>query len=336
MKQGRIKFSQLLIAIMLLGIVSWGFNNVQAQKRNPGVAKYKLLVSRNGPDNAGEVAVFEGAFGPRRGKINVGNNEGIALDNQNNLFQCGDGKQGPGIRIFARIAERMNRRENVAFEPNRDREIKGEKTKLKNPKGIDIDEKDGLLFVAENGNSTILVFSSEAAGDVEPLATITTAAKPWDVEYDEEEDTLFVALVNGKVLVYEKFVLGGYAAAPTREFQPEGSVNLHGIVYDRAKDMLFLSDVGDAKSNDDGKIFVIKGASRASGVVKPLRTIEGTPTKLGNPVDIVYDGKDLYIAEKANDFLLVYKNIAVGQSGSIVPDIAVPDIKPEALIILND
>lgn len=341
MKIAKIIFGLALFSVLALGLAAIAFNGVEAQSRGKGAGAasaggtLKVLVSRNGPDNAGEVGIFAPGLKSKLGMVKVGFNEGIAIDKQGDLYQCGDGAGGPGIRIFARFAQRSNK-VDVAFDANRDREIKGAKTTLKNPKGIDLDNTRGLIIVAENGNSTILVFSAEAAGDVAPLGSVKTEAKPWDVEYDEATDTLYVALVNGKVNVYDQFVFGGYNATPARVITPEGSVNLHGIIYDRAKDLLLLSDVGDAKSNEDGKLFVIKTASKANGTVKPARTIEGAATKLGNPVDIIWDGSNLYVAEKANDLLLVYRNFAVGQSGSIAADLSVADAKPEALIFLND
>ena len=337
MKQHRNTCGVALLTVVALGLFGFG-SNASAQ-RSAGKAgaggNMKVLVSYNGPDNAGEVGQFGLPLNTKMNKVQIGNNEGIALDAQGDLFQCGDGKPGPSIRVFSRFSQRAIKK-GVEFDPKRDREIKGAKTTLKNPKGLDIASTPGLIFVAENGNGTILIFSSEAAGDVEPIDTLTPPAKPWDLEYDDASDTLCVALVNGKVAVYEKFVFSGFNSTPARVIEPEGAVNLHGIVYDRAKDMLLLSDVGDAKSNEDGKLFVIKLASKANGPVKPARTIEGAATKLGNPVDIVWDGKDLYVAEKANDLLLVYKNFAVGPSGAINADVVVNDIKPEALLLLNE
>ncbi|MEW6730165.1 MAG: hypothetical protein AB1489_02390 [Acidobacteriota bacterium] len=331
-------FSRGVMLFMIISLFVMGtlgeYLIVQAQRGSgAGGRNFQVLVSRNGKDNAGEVGVFEAGFKTRVGMVKVGNNEGIAIDKQGDLYQCGDGAGGPSIKIFARFAERAKK--DATFDPKYDREIKGAKTTLKNPKGLDLDTARGLIFVAENGNGTVLVFSAEAAGEVEPIATVTPPAKPWDVEYDDATDSLYVALVNGKVAVYDRFVFSGFDGTPERSIEPEGSVNLHGIVYDRAQDMLLLSDVGQATSNEDGKLFVVRQASKVYGVVKPARTIEGVKTKLGNPVDIVYDGKDLYVAEKANDVLLVYRNFALGPSGAIVADVIIDDIKPEALLLLT-
>ncbi len=303
-----------------------------ARGASTSTTNMKVLVSRNGKENAGEVGIFQAALKSRVGMVQVGNNEGLIMDKQGDLYQCGDGSGGAGIKVFSRFSERIKK--DATFDAKYDREIKGAKTTLKNPKGLAISSKRGLLFVADNGTSNIVVFSAEAAGDVEPIATVNTPAKPWDVDYDEATDTLYVALVNGKVMVYEQFIFSGFDANPERTIEPEGSVNLHGIIYDRTKDILLLSDVGDANNKEDGKLFVIKQASKVNGAVKPARTIEGATTRLGNPVDIVYDGKDLYVAEKANDALLVYKNFLLGPSGAITADVIVDDIKPESLLLL--
>jgi len=338
-----LKYTFCLLLVFVLGSLTLVSNETYAQTKSRKassagasclLSSSKVLVSRNGKDNAGEVGVFNNTLDSNLGKVIVGNNEGIALNSRGNLYQCGDGSNGPSVRVFARFGQRTDKT-GVEFDAKRDREIKGDSTTLKNPKGLDIDDEHGLLFVAENGNGTVLVFSSEASGDVAPLATITTSAKPWDVEYDEASDTLYVALVNGEVAVYNSFYSSGFDTNLDRTIKPEGSVNLHGIVYVPGKDLLLLSDVGDAKSNSDGKLFVIKRASKANGTVRPARTIQGDATKLGNPVDIIYDGRDLYVAEKANDVLLVYRNIAIGSNGNIPANVTVSDTKPEALVILR-
>ena len=66
----------------------------------------------------------------------------------------------------------------------------------------------------------------------------------------------------------------------------------------------------------------------------PARTLAGPATKLGNPVDLVLDGNTVYIAEKSNDAILVYRNVFSGGSGDIAPNKVVDSIKPESLAII--
>ncbi|HRE90814.1 MAG TPA: hypothetical protein PK095_16935, partial [Myxococcota bacterium] len=116
------------------------------------------------------------------------------------------------------------------------------------------------------------------------------------------------------------------------------AANLHGIAYRRDTDQLVVSDVGalttaaqGAAFNSDGAIFVIDRVSSASGDVQPSRHIAGPSTGLGNPVDLVLDGLDARVAEKANDTMLVWRNVFSGPSGDIAPDYRVPMVKPESI-----
>jgi hypothetical protein len=161
------------------------------------------------------------------------------------------------------------------------------------------------------------VFDAAATGDVAPLFAIgelgTSAV--WDVDYDDDSDRLYAAGVDGSVRVFDAISADQGDGGPDRVIVPvDGSltplgVNLHGIELDAATDTLLLSDVGDAASSTDGKLLVIADASVASGPTLVQAAIHGASTRLGNPVDIAFDGDALFVAEKANSVLLRYDAI---------------------------
>ena len=190
----------------------------------------------------------------------------------------------------------------------------GPDTDIVAPKGIVLNAGADTLFVADFGAADVKVFDGTSIGDSAPLFSLTAlGAAPWDVAYDDAADRLFVALVNGTVLVYDDLLAnqGGVAArtiTPTDDQDVKLSVNLHGIEYDAAADLLLLSDVGSAMSNSDGQLFLIGAASTADGNVPVQAQVGGNMTKLGNPVDIAYDGVNLYVAEKINSQVLRYDN----------------------------
>jgi hypothetical protein len=201
------------------------------------------------------------------------------------------------------------------------------------------------LLIANNSASQVAVFGTAAGGDVAPVATTPIAAAPWDLVYDETADRLFVAVTNGTVEVFDNYIRGGFGQGrANRTFTPSDangnkiSVNLHGIAYDVQHDRLVVSDVGagtatqSANFASDGQVFVFSNASIRNGAVQPDRTIAGANTLLGNPVDLILNGADIRITEKANDFLLVFRNIFSGAGGNIAPDLAVADTKPESLV----
>jgi hypothetical protein len=307
------------------------------QPGTPGFAAAQFLISNNGPDNAGTIDLVDQNAAKLK-TLSSGNNEGIAIDPLNNLVHAGDATTG-SLRFLCGIGQRA---EDNAFNTIEDREITGANTGLVNPKGIDVAHSAGLVLVADFNGMRISVFGSAAAGDVAPLAETLTDAKPWDLDYDEVNDRLFVALTDGTIAVYDDYVSGGFAAMPARVITPSDdtqstiSVNIHGIVYDRETNKLVVSDVGDAASATDGAIFVIDNAASADGNVSVARSISGPLTLLGNPVDIVLSGTDLRVAEKSNDAILVFSNIFSGPSGDIAPTLTTSSIKPESLVQVTE
>ena len=104
------------------------------------------------------------------------------------------------------------------------------------------------------------------------------------------------------------------------------------------KNSLVVTDVGDAGVNDDGSIYVFNDIDKdgdgrdGSSNLQPDRVIRGPATMLGNPVDVIVDGSEARVAEKARDMLLVFDNIFDGEGGNVAPDLAVDETKPESLV----
>ncbi|HEY9848045.1 MAG TPA: hypothetical protein V6D28_01195 [Leptolyngbyaceae cyanobacterium] len=303
-----------------------------------------IYVSYNGAGNAGDIVQFAPNFSGIKRFIG-GNNEGVDLDILGNLYQAGDVSPGAGsLRIISNIA---NRADGEVFSPIRDREIRGAQTQLINPKGFAIAQTAGFAIIADNGAQNLKVFGSSAGGDVFPVAVTSLPANPWDVTYDENSDRLYVALVNGDVSVFDNYIGNGTAIGaggisrtiiPTNSQGNKVSTNLHGIAYSPARNKLIISDVGAATAaqspnfNSDGRIYVIDNASTANGNVVPSRAIEGPSTELGNPVDLILNGTEVRIAEKARDRLLIYRNIFDGPSGDIAADVSISQPKAESLV----
>jgi len=191
----------------------------------------------------------------------------------------------------------------------------GPSTGIVAPKGIALNADANTLIVADFGAGDIKVFDASSTGDTPPVFVVEDLGGevPWDVAYDEAGDRLYVAGTNGSVAVYDGFLADQGASGPARfiELSYEGgdSVNLHGIAYDAATDTLLVSDVGDTMAADDGVVFVVADASTADGAVEAQAAITGDQTKLGNPVDLAFDGANLYIAEKSNQVVLRYDNV---------------------------
>lgn len=301
-----------------------------------------VYVGRRGAADVGEVDRCDRAFVVGSTHF-VGNDQGLDLDFYGNLFQAGDGANGPGVRVFARARSRddLDRYDPVA----RERELRGAATTLVNPRGVHVSHGLGLLLVADNGASSVVVFGTTAGGNVPPLATASLAVAPWDLFHDEVADRLFVALTDGTVGVVDDFVAGGFQGVLSRVIVPTASLttqtnaepprpslaSLRGLVYDVAGDRLVVSDVGDLARDDDGAIHVIAEASRATGPVAPARTITGPLTLLGNPVDLALAGDRLRVAERLNgggrllQFDRLFTNTASDVAPIVVRDVPSPD-----------
>ena len=220
-----------------------------------------------------------------------------------------------GILVVSDIANRQDATLDVV---STDRAISGVNTRLLNPKGVEIVASRGAVIVADQGSSVVgpslVVLSASGDGDVTPMFTVssTGTAAIWDMDYDPANDRLYAAGTAGDVLVYDNFFASGVSATPTRTISPSTAgttSNLHGIAHDSATDSLIVTDVGSPSDFADGSVYTFEFASTATGNLAPKATISGVNTGLGNPVDLAFDGTDVYIAEKLNNQVLVYRGV---------------------------
>ncbi|MFO1352434.1 MAG: hypothetical protein U1F68_17860 [Gammaproteobacteria bacterium] len=275
--------------------------------------------------------------------------ENIAFDQTGDAFVSFDNGANAegGILIVNRLAVGRDGGEVLT---SRDRRIAGAKTQLESPKGIDIVDGFGWLLVADNSAAepSVRVFSTCAAGDTPPLAVTKMGndpagnpRRPWDVDYDPLTDRLYVALTDGTVAVFDQYSrdLGGNDG-PDRIIVPADALgtakvsrNLHGVVYVAGRDILILSDVGDPANASDGQLLVIRGASTASGLTATSARFNGALTQLGNPVDIAFDGVNLYVAEKSNNAILRFDDFLTLAGGNIAPDANINRPSPESVAL---
>lgn len=221
---------------------------------------------------------------------------------------------------------------------------------LAGPRGFDIDPNTGLLFVADLDSGTIKVVSACGGGaliDEFNVAAVShddmgnapdpdPDAAPWDVDFDPATGDLYVAMVNGNVAVFRSIAVadgndGNNNYSFTVDLQViSGGVptnvgtNLHGVEYvpGAGGGFLILSDVGDAGVDNDGALYVLNNVGSLGTTAQVSTTITGGNTRLGNPVDIAFDGTNLYVAEKANagGQVLRFDGILGSAGGDIAPN----------------
>jgi len=186
------------------------------------------------------------------------------------------------------------------------------------PKGIEIIESLDVAIVANFGAVNIKGFSLDAEGDATPEIFIDdfadTGASVWDILYVEESDTLYATGTAGDIIAYDNFSsdMGATASrviAPSNADGEKVTINLHGLAYDAASDTLIVTDVGAADDATDGHIYAVPDISSAEGNTTVNLHILGPDSMLGNPVDIVWDGSGLYVAEKANSVFLYFDGL---------------------------
>ncbi|WP_101675941.1 NHL repeat-containing protein [Alloalcanivorax mobilis] len=247
------------------------------------------------------------------------------------------------------VVNRLDQRDGESFDLARDRTLTGAGTGLVSPKGFDIADQLGWVLVTDNGDPAVRVFGTQAGGDAAPLFTTTLTVAPWDLDYDAAGDRLYVALTDGTVAVFDDYSSAHGAAGPDRVIVPAISgaavsapTNLHGIVHVADGDRLIVSDVGSGAIGTDGKLYVLDDASSADGLTEIAIRIDNGDnntvgnTLLGNPVDIAFDGEDLYVAEKSQNRVLRFDDILESTGGDVAPSAMRAQNAPESLVLIAD
>jgi hypothetical protein len=310
------------------------------------VAINGVMVTRNpDPDNADpDVLVYDTDLTAQSRDFSVGQPvESISVNQTGDAYATYDS----GIAVLNRVGVG---RDGESFNMSRDRLISGANTGLSAPKGFDIADELGWVLVTENSApGSVRVFGAQADGDVAPIFSIDLTVQPWDLDYDPEGDRLYVALTDGTVAVYDDLSTDRGAGGADRTIVPgEGGnafaapTNLHGIVHVADGDKLILSDVGSGANPTDGKLYVLDNASSADGITNVAVRIDDEDnnavgnTMLGNPVDIAFDGANLYVAEKSQGMVLRFDNILSSAGGDVSPDESIAQAAPESVVLIAD
>lgn len=178
--------------------------------------------------------------------------------------------------------------------------------------------------IAKSGNKIVIAQSPAGVGVVSAFYIYTKTNDSlylsniyispvllWGIQL--EGNTMYaIEDQSNNVVVFNDFFNKGTAATITTDMTVsiEGLVRTHGIHYDTDADVMVLTDIGDASSDNDGAFTVIadwssKMNTAGNGGMIALSNqirVEDSDGMLGNPVDCAYDSRTdkVYIAERAN------------------------------------
>ena len=212
--------------------------------------------------------------------------------------------------------------------------IAGTATTLNTPAFITVDTVNDRLYVANNGDVSILVFDniSTKNGNIAPERTISGIAtnffSPTDVSVDTTKDLLYVA-DDSDVYVFAQASIATGNVAPIHDIQVNFKVS--AVLIDAASDTLYLADTANSA------IHIYNGASTLDGLVPPAnRTLQGTATHLANPGSLQIDGSGRLVVSNAPtnptlSSITIYSNAST-ITGNIAP---LGEIKGSATGLIN-
>lgn len=260
-----------------------------------------------------------------------------------------------GLAVVNRFAKQRGTGLDVTFEPSRDRtvtlvlDILNPAPTFVDPRTVEIDDLADFWIVSDPGVPGVFLLGRNigpTGGSTRVLEAgfVAGTIEPWGLDYDFASDTLYVAVTSGAVYVYENFRRSP-GDLPDRTITPadaigatQVSTELRGLVHDAERDLLILADVGDTSGMaNDGALFVIEGASTASGLTAATMVVEGSSTSLDQPLDLAWNGSTLWVADNGSgailrfdDFLTLDGNVAPAAQLAL-PDVTSVDLNPSYL-----
>ena len=242
--------------------------------------------------------------------VNLNTNEVFLQDE--NLF---------GLMVFDRLT---NTPPSARFsEPKR--RLRGHNTRLEFNCSLYIDPQSGDIYSVNNDMvDRMVVFPSNAEGDMAPMRQLHTPHRTFGIAVDEEAEELYLTIQHPpQVVVYRKTAEG--EDLPLRILRGDRTQleDAHGIAIDTKNNWMFVSNHG-AIASKGGRGGQFKPPAitvyplQAKGDTAPLRVIEGPRTRLNWPALIALDQEsgDLYVANDMDHSILVFQ---ATDSGDVAP-----------------
>lgn len=229
--------------------------------------------------------------------------------------------------------------------------IGGRNTKIEFQCGVYIDPASGDLYAVNNDTQdTLVIFSTQAQGNVPPDRELATPHGTFGIAVDEDAQELFLTIQhNHAVVVYRKMAQDD--EAPIRLLQGDRTLlaDPHGMAVDPKNKLIFITNHGSVFENRpgynpraggygrgepkdnwpvDGPVpgtgqhlppSITVYSSTAQGNTPPLRIIRGPKTQLNWPTGLAFDPQRdlLYVANDMGDSILVFSTTADGDTAPL-------------------
>jgi 6-phosphogluconolactonase (cycloisomerase 2 family) len=203
--------------------------------------------------------------------------------------------------------------------------------KIENPRDIAV--SGNRIVVSSDatnpGDSNKFFVYESTPNSIRLVNVYETGNQHWGIFL--QGNTLYAAVDNSnKIAVYNDFFSNASGELTADDvIGIQGAKSLRGVTYDQTEDRLFLADVVNPLNDSDGAIHTIDNFSviysgmNAYGVITSnnIKTVTGSNTMLGNPVDLEYDNvnKVLYVAERSTNggMAIAFDNFSNG--GNMTP-----------------
>ncbi len=320
---------------------------------DPSVALDGLIVTTNPASGMGSILLLDESLAqiPDRVFSFGAPAASVAVDALGDAYVgTTDGFTG-SIGVVGRFATQRGVGFDLSFDPSRDRRLQIAPgiffpvPTIVDPQGIDVDSTTDLVVISDPGFPGIWLFGRAAGAEAAEIRLLEDGftdpgVLPQGVDYDASSDRLFVAVSDGTIYVYDGFTQSP-GGMPDRVITPAGalgttqaSTSIRDVLYDAERDVLFATDLGAASgSANDGAIFVIEGASLASGLTAPASVIAGASTGLDDPHDLAWNGETLWVTDITNETIARF-DAALTLDGNVLPgaSVAQPDVRSIAVV----
>ena len=191
----------------------------------------------------------------------------------------------------------------------RKRTISGPATGLSRPTGVAVDEVNGEVYVANDFGNSVTVYDILASNDTPPKRTIRSPylIAPVGLAIDLMHDEIVVAGYGySNVATFERLANGD--TTPKRLIIGVGLELPQGIALDLVNDEILVANSAYQTPNA-GSILAFRRTD--SGIVPPLRRLEGSATQLCNPMSVAVD-------RATNELVVANANFGLGSCSQSV------------------